>query len=126
MTEDFFLSQNKEELLKGIRNAEKEYLKLFEKYENTDKVKAKRKFDALYSCFGLYGDCIESSHKTKLHHVIPIVTELREDLTEEGLSILRRLHKQVEDVLRHGKTFDDGMNDFFPNSKLISSEPVDR
>lgn len=120
------LSQNREELLKGIRATEKKYYDLFLQVEkDPKKQKKKAMLDALYTCIGLYGDCLERPTKTKPQNVVAVVMELKEDLGKDSLPLLRKLHKDVEDVLRVGKTFEDAMVDFFPNSKEISSALID-
>lgn len=113
------LEQNLQELLKGIRSAEVDLEKQWNQWKEKKNEKRAKFYDALLHIYQLYGDCLQFK-KIKLENIIPVIQELREDLGEDGLANLRRLHKQVDNVLRYGKTVEECIMEIFPGSRKIT------
>ena len=82
------------EVLQDLRNKEKEYKGEYTKYGSLCE-----KYDALYTAYGLFADCIESPNQTKLSSVNTVMKELKGVLDEGILNELRVLYKSLSNEL---------------------------
>ena len=86
------------ELLSGIRLREDELRKKWQSITDSKSKEANR-YDAFYTCYGLFGDCIESPHITKLDHIENYILRIKEYLKEADLDELRRLYNYLAEDL---------------------------
>ena len=87
------LEMTKAETLQGIRLRETElkvkWQYLFESKGSKDP--ETERYDAFYTSYGLFGDCIESPHKTKLTHVNNYLVAVKKFMKPADLNELRVL-----------------------------------
>ena len=91
------MEMNKEEWIKGIRSREKELKEKWQKFFDSKGAKDKEteRYDAFYTCYGLFGDCLEFPHKTRLEHVNTFIVSIKQYLKPNDLGELRELYKTL-------------------------------
>ena len=84
--------------LKGIRARELELKKDYLKYIQNENKKQEERYDTMYTIYGLFGDCLESPHLTKLDHVQDYILKVKQYLNKSDLNELRDLYIQLSDL----------------------------
>ena len=89
------LEMNRSEYIKGIRMREEELKKEYLKYEAACDIPKRDRYDAFYTCYGLFADYLEHPEQTKLGHIEQYILKVKQYLKDSDLNEMRILYNTL-------------------------------